>query len=193
MILGSAIGFLLIYNRRVAQLVRIYVLLFGSIPVFAIAPMMTIWFGIGAPMKIAMAFFSTVFVALAHAYGAADRVDTRFRDQARVLRATKWAEFAKVVFPTALDGILMSFRLNANLALLGVFIGEFIASEAGLGHRMLKAGGLYDVPLVWAAALYMLLIIVVLNIAAGAIASNRYSVVQALTVPRSIRAAERKL
>ncbi len=193
MVAGSTIGFSLIYNRRVAQFVRAYVLLLGAIPIFAIAPMMIIWFGIGAPMKIAMAFFSTVFVALGHAYGATDWVDIRLRDQARVLNATRWAEFSKVVFPTALDGVLMSFRLNANLALLGVFIGEFIASEAGLGHRMLKAGSLYDVPLVWAAATYMLLIVVILNVVAGAVASNRHSVVQALTVPRTIRAAERKL
>lgn len=193
MTVGSTIGFSIIYNKRVATLVRTYVLVLGAIPIFAIAPMMIIWFGIGALMKIAMAFFSTVFVALGHAYSASGWVDTRFRDQAHVLGATRRAEFGKIILPTALDVVIMSFRLNANLALLGVFIGEFIASEAGLGHRILAAGSLYDVSLVWAAAIYMLIIVVLLNATAAGIANKRFSVLQVLTVPHSVRVAGRRL
>jgi NitT/TauT family transport system permease protein len=41
-------------------------------------------------------------------------------------------------------------RLTAGLALIGAIIGEFISSNAGLGHAILIAGSLYDVPTVLA-------------------------------------------
>ena len=34
--------------------------------------------------------------------------------------------------------------MNIGMALMGVFVAEFITSERGVGHAMLKAGSLYD-------------------------------------------------
>jgi NitT/TauT family transport system permease protein len=150
----------------------------GSIPIFAIAPMMLVWFGIGIEMKIAMAVLSTIFVALSHAYRGGRSVPPEMRLLFELNRADERATFRKLVFPLSLDWVFASLRLNANLALLGVFVGEYMASERGLGHAMLQAGSLYRVANVLAAALAMIILVVLIDRSVGAVERRRHRLIQ---------------
>ena len=149
--IGSCIGFSLLYFPKLAAISRLYVLALGAIPVFAFAPMMIVWFGVGLKMKIAMATFSTILVALSQAYDGGKNVNPELKRLFELNNSSNRQIFQKLVLPSSIDWVLASLRLNIGLALLGAFIGEFIASERGLGHIMLKAGGLYDIPYVLAA------------------------------------------
>ena len=46
-------------------------------------------------------------------------------------------------------------RVNIGLALTGAIVGEFIASQHGLGRTILYAGQTYDIALVWVAVLVL--------------------------------------
>jgi NitT/TauT family transport system permease protein len=180
-------GFLLLYHPRAAAISRGYVVAAGAIPPFALAPLMIIWFGVGIGMKIACAAFATVFVALAQAYQGGRAVPQDLSLLFDQFEASRRQRFFKLVLPSALDWLLNSFRLNISLALMGAFIGEFIMSDAGLGHVLLKAGGLYDIPLVWAATLCIVLLAVTLNGAVAILEKNRLRLIQRLTVPAALR------
>ena len=175
---GTLLGFLILRLGKVAVAAEWNVLILGSIPIFAIAPMMLVWFGIGIEMKVAMAVLSTVFVALSHAYRGGRSVPRELRLLFEVNRADEQAVFRKLIFPMSLDWVFASLRLNANLALLGVFVGEYMASERGLGHAMLQAGSLYRVPNVLAAALAMIILVVLLDRSVGAIEQRRHRLIQ---------------
>ena len=113
---------------------------------FAIAPMMIIWFGTGLLSKVVMAGFSTAVVSLVQAYDGARNASVEQLTMAQLFGATRWELLRKVVIPSSLVWVLSGFRLNIGFALIGAFIGEFVSSEAGLGHYILRASGLYDVP-----------------------------------------------
>jgi len=176
--IGTMLGFLILRLGRLVVAAEWNVLILGSIPIFAIAPMMLVWFGIGLEMKIAMAFLSTVFVALSHAYRGGRSVPRELRLLFEVNRASQHSVFRKLIFPMSLDWVFASLRLNANLALLGVFVGEYMASERGLGHAMLQAGSLYRVANVLAAALAMIILVVFLDQSVGAIEKRRHRLIQ---------------
>lgn len=144
-ILGCCLGFLLIYYPRVSKYSYVYIVALSSIPTFALAPLMIIWFGTGISMKIALAFFSTVFVCAFQAYEGAKRIDNESSIFFEIYKADKRKIFWMLVFPSSLDWVIQSLKLNAGFCLLGAFIGEFIASEAGLGYLIVKASGLYDI------------------------------------------------
>lgn len=185
---GTIVGFLLLTSRSVARAAEWNILLFGSIPIFAIAPMMIVWFGIGIEMKMAMALLSTFFVALSQAYRGGGSVPGELRQLFVSNGASASVLLRKLVFPMSLDWVFSSLRLNANLALLGVFVGEYMASEHGLGHAMLQAGALYRVSQVLAAALAMVILVVVIDQSVVALERRRHSVIQWLTVdPRLLR------
>jgi len=144
--LGTVLGLLLWTNSRVGHLARPYITIAGSVPVFALAPMLIIWFGTGLLSKVVMAAFSTCLVSVVQAYEGARSASAEHIRLARVLGASRGQILRKIVVPSALTWVLAGFRLNIGFAVIGAFIGEFVSSERGLGHYILRAGGLYDIP-----------------------------------------------
>jgi len=115
--------------------------------------MMIMWFGTGLFAKIMMAMLSTIIIAFSQSYEGARNVEIKQINLLRSFGANKSLIFKKLIIPSSLIWVFNSLRLTVSFALLGAFIGEFISAEAGLGYRILKAGGLYDVPLVLASPL----------------------------------------
>ena len=186
-LIGSSIGFGLLYSDLLATAFKPYVLALGSVPVFAVAPMLIVWFGVGFQMKVAMAFFSTVLVALSQAYEGGKSVDSDLKVLFLMNGSSKRAMFWKLVLPSSMSWVLASLKLNIGLALLGAFIGEFIASENGLGHAILRAGGIYDVPYVLAGAICIIVLAFALNFLVSIIEKHRRKIVELFTVPSNIR------
>jgi NitT/TauT family transport system permease protein len=185
-LIGTGIGLSLWFSPTVARIMKPYVLILGSIPILAIAPILIVWLGVGLEMKIAMATIGTLFVALMQAYEGAHNVDP---DQIRLLRifgASKSQIFRKVIVTSSLTWVFASLKLNSGFALLGAFIGEFISSERGLGHLILRAGSLYNVPLVFAGALVIVLLAFIFNWVVEWIERRRFVVIELISMPRII-------
>lgn len=182
--IGSAVGFGLLYSRNLSVFSRPFIISAGAIPIFAIAPMLIIWFGTGIWMKIASAFFATVLVSLSQAYEGGKNIDPSLRSLFLMSNASSTASFRKLVLPCSLDWVFASLRLNVGFSLLGAFIGEFIASNAGLGHEILSAGGVYDFPRVFAATLCIILLALALNASVGVIERNRHQIIEKISVPQ---------
>lgn len=145
---------------------------------------MIVWFGIGFPMKAALATFATVFLAFSQSYKGATQVSRELLETFRGMRAPRKAIFWKIVVPSAVDWVLHSMRLNVGLALLGAFIGEFIAAERGLGHLVLRAAGLYDVTRALAGAVGIVALALVLDGLGALVERQRHRIVQFASVPR---------
>ncbi|MDZ4835663.1 MAG: ABC transporter permease [Candidatus Melainabacteria bacterium] len=141
---GAAIGLSLWYSRLVSTVSKPYITALGSIPIFALAPMIIAWFGIGIVSKVALAFLSTVVVAIVQSYQGAMTVEPKFFRLMQVFGANRVQTFKTVVLPSSLIWVVNAMKLNIGLALLGAFIGEFISAEQGLGHMIVRASGLYD-------------------------------------------------
>lgn len=157
-IVGGLIGLSLWYSRRIAELTRPYIIALGSIPIFSIAPMMIMWFGTGLYAKVMMAALSTVIIAITQSYEGAKQVDEQQIRLFHSFGATRTQIFLKLIVPSSLVWLFNSLKLNIGFALLGAFIAEFISSGEGLGHRILKAGGTYDVALVLASVMCIVLL-----------------------------------
>ncbi len=168
-LIGISFGLGLWASKRVFEVVKPYIIALGSAPVFALAPVLIIWFGTGLASKVAIATISTVFVALLQAYRGAQQVDDR---QIRLLQsfgATKSQIFKKIIVPSSMVWVISAFKLNIGFALLGAFIGEYISSERGLGHLILVAGGLYNVSLLFVGVFLLIMIALGLDALVGAI------------------------
>jgi NitT/TauT family transport system permease protein len=181
--LGGAIGLSLWYSETAALIARPFIIALGTLPIFAFAPLMIVWFGIGWSMKVALAAFSTVFVAFNQSYRGATLVSGEYVDVLKGMDASRHQIFFKVIVPGSLDWVLSSMRLNVGFGLLGAFIGEFIAADRGLGYLILRAGGLYNIPRAFAAAIGITVLALMLDGCARYIEGHRHAVVQVLSVP----------
>lgn len=191
-IVGGGAGFALISSPAASRQVTPMVAFLGAFPVFAIAPMTLIWFGLGLSAKLFLAFLSCVFVFLQAAHRGGTSVPQSLGDHFAVHGFSATEEFKKLRLPFALDWLLSTFKTAANLALLGVFVGEFVASERGLARVMLNAGALYNVKRVLAAALLFTLVAVAIMAIADVVQAQRGRLLRWISVPSQVRSKKER-
>jgi NitT/TauT family transport system permease protein len=140
---GIISGLILAFERRAASVVQPYLTVLGALPVIAFAPIIIIVFGIGLAPKIALAAFSTCVVAANQTFEGALQTPPSSVDLLESLGATRFAVFRKIVVPSSLVWFFSGLRLNVGVAILAVFIGEFITARAGVGYQIMIDMGLF--------------------------------------------------
>jgi NitT/TauT family transport system permease protein len=152
---GSLLGLSFWWSRNYAAIVQPYIICFESIPKLALAPLVILVFGLGLASKIAIATALTLVVSTLTAYAGVKALDQDGEKLFYSLGASRLQVFCKLVVPSCLPWIISVLRVNIGLALTGAIVGEFIASQHGLGRAILYAGQTYDIALVWVAVLVL--------------------------------------
>jgi len=146
---GTLIGLLFWFSRRVALVAEPWLIVLNALPKLALAPVLVIWFGIGFSSKVVLAFLMTVVVAAMSAYSGVQSVDPALETLLISLGARRRQIFTQLVVPTAMPSVITGLRVNIALAMAGSIVGEFIASDRGLGRMIVYAGTTFDLKLVW--------------------------------------------
>jgi NitT/TauT family transport system permease protein len=161
---GSALGLSFWWSRNYAAIVQPYIICFESLPKLALAPLIVLVFGIGMASKVAIATALTLVVSSLTAFAGVKAVDPDSEKLFYSLGATRMQVFRKLVVPSCLPWIISVLRVNIGLALTGAVVGEFIASQHGLGRAILYAGQTYDIALVWVAVAVLSTLAVVMYV-----------------------------
>ena len=163
--LGAVLGMSFWWSRNYALIMQPYVICLESIPKLALAPLIILVFGMGLASKVAIATALTLVVSTLTAYSGVQAVD---RDQEKLfysLGASRWQVFTKLVAPSCIPWIISILRVNIGLALTGSIVGEFVASQYGLGRTILYAGQTYEIALVWVAVIVLSALSMVMYVA----------------------------
>jgi NitT/TauT family transport system permease protein len=152
---GSLFGLSFWWSRNYAAVVQPYIICFESIPKLALAPLIILVFGLGLTSKVAIATALTFVISTLTSYAGVKALDPDGEKLFYSLGASRWQVFRKLVVPFCLPWIISVLRVNIGLALTGAIVGEFIASQHGLGRQILYAGQTYDIALVWVAVLVL--------------------------------------
>ena len=161
-VIGSAAGLLFWFNRKVALIAEPWLIVLNALPKLALAPVLVIWFGIGFASKVVLAFLMTVVVAAMSAYGGVQTVDPALHTLMVSLGAKRRQIFTRLVVPSAMPSIITGLRVNIALAMAGSIVGEFIASDRGLGRMIVYAGTIFDLPLVWVGVVVLSMVSVLM-------------------------------
>ena len=148
---GSLLGLSFWWSRNYAAIVQPYIICFESLPKLALAPLVILVFGLGLASKVAIATALTIVVSTLTTYAGVKAVDPDQEKLFYSLGASRMQVFRKLIVPFCLPWIISVLRVNIGLALTGAIVGEFIASQHGLGRQILYAGQTYDIALVWVA------------------------------------------
>ena len=141
-----------------------------AIPVFALAPILTLWFGYGLGSKVAMALLIIYFPVTSSFFDALMRTNRDWMDLARVMGATCARIMWHIKIPAALPGFATGLRLAAVYAPIGAIIGEWVGASKGLGYLMLLANGRAKTDLMFAALIILAIFTVILQVAVSAFA-----------------------
>jgi NitT/TauT family transport system permease protein len=128
---GIVVGSLLSLWRFGERGVYPLTLLLQMVPLVAVAPMLSIWFGWGLPSVVAAAVIVSVFPVIASTLAGLRSVDEGHRELFAVLGAGPVATWFKLGLPSALPSIVTGLRIAAGLAVLGALVGERVGAFGG--------------------------------------------------------------
>ncbi|MCW5699816.1 MAG: ABC transporter permease [Rhodospirillales bacterium] len=166
LVLGTTLGCasaIIMTAFRPARLWLLPVLVVSqAVPVFALAPLLVLWFGYGMASKVAMATLIIFFPVTAAFHDGLRRTDPGWLDMARAMNAGRWATLHHVRLPAALPALASGLRVATAVAPIGAVVGEWVGSSAGLGYLMLHANARMQVDVMFAALLTLAVMAVVL-------------------------------
>lgn len=155
--LGTVLGVMTalhLASSRVARVLVHPVLVFTqSLPVFALAPILTLWLGYGLWSKVAMAVVIIYFPVTAAFFDGLMRTPQGYLDLAQNMQARRVRSMWHIRLPAALPSLASGVRLAAVYAPIGAVIGEWVGASRGLGYLMLLANGRAKTDLMFAAML----------------------------------------
>ena len=122
-----------------------------AVPVFALAPLLTLWFGYGMASKILMAALIIYFPVTATFLDGLRRTEPGWIDIAISMGASSWRILRYIRLPAALPAAASGVRVALAVAPIGAVVGEWVGSSAGLGYLMLHANARMQIDVMFAA------------------------------------------
>jgi len=135
---GIAIGVTLGLNRRLARFFDPWVMVFYTVPVIAIAPMIILGLGITITSKVVIVAAASLFPVLINTETGVRTVDRGLRDVCVAFRATRIERLRFAVLPGSVPYILTGVRLGVGRGLISVVAGDLFGATAGLGYLILS-------------------------------------------------------
>jgi NitT/TauT family transport system permease protein len=147
---GISLAILISWSKMFAQLLMPIIILFNSLPKIAVAPLFLLWFGYGLLPNILIAFLAAFFPVVINSVTGLHAVDEDLLDLVRYLHASKLQVFVKIRIPNSLPYIFAGVKISATMCVVGAIVGEFLASEKGLGYQLKDAQAFIDTPTMFA-------------------------------------------
>lgn len=166
---GVALAIVVSWSKWLRDLVMPFFLFVNSLPIIAVAPIILLWLGYGLYTNILIALlvsFSPVVINTAT--GLSD-VDDDLIDLVRYLHASKAQVFWKIRLPNSLPYIFSGLKICATMVVVGAIVGEFVASDRGLGYIIINSQYTMDTPPIFAALIVISILGVALFAAVGMI------------------------
>jgi NitT/TauT family transport system permease protein len=150
---GGAIAYPLARSETLSRLSSPFIATTQAMPMIALAPLLVMWFGLGLSSKVIICALIVFFPILVSTMVGLRSIDRELLEAARSLGASARQTLWYVELPLALRPVLGGVRLGLTLAMTGAIVGEFVASDAGLGFLMVLSRTNFDTSMVFAAAL----------------------------------------
>jgi len=148
---GILVAVLITYSSVLRRSLYPIIVVSQVVPKISIAPLFIVWFGTGMMPSLLLAFLITFFPMTINSALGFRSIDEEIHLMARTFMGSPWQIFWKIRMPNALPHIFSGMKISITLAIIGVIVSEFVASQAGIGYLIKLAGGLLDTPLMMAA------------------------------------------
>ena len=160
-VLGIGLAVVIVWTDMLMRTVMPVLVLFNTLPKIALAPLFVIWLGYGIWPNIVIGTTIAFFPMVVNSAVGLATAEPEMLELVRSLKASRWQVFTKIRFPNAVPYIFTGLKLNATMSVIGAIVGEFVASERGLGALIITGGVTLETPSIFAS----LILISVLGLA----------------------------
>jgi len=155
---GLSSAFALLYFKKLEKYLLPILVISQAIPVFAIAPLLVLWFGYGMASKIVMTVIIIYFPITTACYDGLKNTPKQWLQLAQTYKLSPLQTLFKVRFRASLPSLASGLKIAVCIAPIGAVIGEWVGSSKGLGYLMLHANARMQIDLMF-AALFILVVL----------------------------------
>ena len=160
---GVLVGFWFARQPRAAAVFDPYVKMANALPRVVLAPIFTLWLGLGIWSKVALGVTLVFFIVFFNVYQGVKEVSPTVLANARMLGMSERQLMRHVYWPSALSWMFSSLHTSVGFAVVGAVVGEYLGSAAGLGYLIQQAEGVFDVAGVFAGMLVLAAFVIVID------------------------------
>jgi NitT/TauT family transport system permease protein len=160
---GVLVGFWFARQPRTAAVFDPYVKMVNALPRVVLAPIFTLWLGLGIWSKVALGVTLVFFIVFFNVYQGVKEVSPTVLANARMLGMSEQQLMRHVYWPSALSWMFSSLHTSVGFAVVGAVVGEYLGSAAGLGYLIQQAEGVFDVAGVFAGMFVLAAFVIVID------------------------------
>jgi NitT/TauT family transport system permease protein len=160
---GIVIGFWFARKQLLAAVFDPYVKAANALPRVVLAPIFTLWFGLGIWSKVALGVTLVFFIVFFNVYQGVKEVNATVLANARMLGMNERQLLRHVYLPSALSWMFSSLHTSVGFAVVGAVVGEYLGSAGGLGYLIQQAEGVFDVAGVFAGMIVLAAFVLVID------------------------------
>jgi NitT/TauT family transport system permease protein len=161
---GILVGFWFARQPRTAAVFDPYVKMVNALPRVVLAPIFTLWFGLGIWSKVALGITLVFFIVFFNVYQGVKEVSPTVLANARMLGMNERQLMRHVYWPSALSWMFSSLHTSVGFAVVGAVVGEYLGAAAGLGYLIQQAEGVFDVAGVFAGMFVLAAFVIVIDL-----------------------------
>lgn len=149
--LGTIAAALLWWSPFATRVSDPYLVVLNALPKIALGPIIIVWIGAGIESIIVMAVLISLIVTIVTVLTGFSAISDEKQLLMRTLGATKWQIFRLVVLPASIPTIVAALKISVSMSWVGVIVGEYLVSKAGLGYLIVYGGQVFKLDLVMAS------------------------------------------
>ena len=157
-VLGTFIAVLLWCSKFLCDVLEPYLVVLNSLPKIALGPIFIVWIGAGPAAIIVITLTISVIVSVLEVLNGFLSTDEEQIRLVKTFGANKMQVLTKVVLPSNVTTIVNSLKINVGMSWVGVIVGEFLVSKAGLGYLIVYGSQVFQLDLVMASVLILAVI-----------------------------------
>lgn len=160
--LGTLIGFIFAiifyFVNILKKIFDPFLTLLNSLPKVSLGPLLIIWLGANTKSIIVMSLLINTIVTLITIYNGLINTDEYKIKMFKSFKANKFQLLFNLIIPANRETILSSIKLNISMSLIGVIMGEFLVSKAGIGYLILYGTQVFNLNLVMSGIVIIMII-----------------------------------
>jgi len=159
---GVILGVAVVWSEWLKRTILPLLVFLNSLPKIAVAPLFMIWFGYGILPNILIVFLISFFPVVINTATGLMAVEEDLLDLVNYLHATKWQKMRKIQLPNSLPYVFSGLKIAATTAVTGAIVGEFVASDKGLGSVIIASQTTLATPVIFGSLILITVIGMVL-------------------------------
>lgn len=150
-LLGTIFAALFWWSPVVCRIADPYLVVLNALPKIALGPILIVWIGAGTGSIIVMAVLISLVVTIVTVLSGFQEITDDTQLLMYTLGADKMQVFRLVVIPASIPTIVAALKISVGMSWVGVIVGEYLVSSAGLGYLIVYGGQVFKLDLVMAS------------------------------------------